>query len=69
MGLILFGYSGRILGLFLGSIFGGNWAIWVFIFTNPIFGCRVIFGNSDFIQILITKYETESLKAMGKVSI
>ena len=34
------------------------------IFTNPIFGCRTIFGNLDFIQILITKYAIGSLKAM-----
>ena len=35
------------------------------IFTNPIFGCKVIFGSLDFIQILIGKYATKSLKAMG----
>ena len=39
------------------------------ILTNPIFGCRVIFGNLDFIQILVTKYASWSLKVMGKVSI
>ena len=37
------------------------------IFTNPIFGCRAIFGNLDFIQILITKYAIKSLKAMGNI--
>ena len=39
------------------------------IFTNPIFGCSTIFGNLDFIQILITKYIVESLKALRKFSI
>ena len=39
------------------------------IFSNLIFGCRTIFGNLDFIKILITKYETQSLKVMGKFSI
>ena len=37
------------------------------IFTNPIFGCSAIFGNFKFIQILITKYVTGSLKAMGNL--
>ena len=39
------------------------------IFTNPVFGCKAIFGNLHFIQILITKYATRSLKAMGKIYI
>ena len=39
------------------------------IFSNLIFGCRTIFANLDFIQILIIKYATRSLKAMRKVFI
>ena len=35
------------------------------IFTTPMFCYRVIFGNLDFIRILITKYTIGSLKAMG----
>ena len=55
---------GWILGLFLGSIFVAIRPFEFSIFTNPIFGCRTIFGNLDFIQILITKYAIGSLKAM-----
>ena len=36
------------------------------IFTNPIFGCKAIFGHLKFIQILITKYAIGSLKVIGK---
>ena len=33
------------------------------IFTSPTFGYTSIFGNLDFIQILITKYTIGSLNA------
>ena len=55
--------------LLLGSFWWQLGLLGFSIFINPIFSCMTIFGNLDFIQILITKYSTGSLKAMRKVSI
>ena len=58
---------GLDFGLFLLALFCWQLSLLDFsIFTNPIFCYRTIFGNLDFIKILITKYATQSLKVMGK---
>ena len=66
----LFGLNfGPLLGFYFFIFFVAIGPFGFSILTNPIFGCRVIFGNLDFIQILVTKYASWSLKVMGKVSI
>ena len=66
----LFGLNfGPLLGFYFFIFFVAIGPFGFSILTNPIFGCRVIFGNLDLIQILITKYVMRSLKAMEKVSI